>query len=290
MKPPLGDASEPDEDGADARVIQRAIGNLRDRVRVQDDEIDTLRAMIRVLQKHGTSDQLAQLQSRMDALADVQQSLLESQGEQGAGAERLRKELLPRVQSLEAGAMDQARAMQEMREVVIRTDTNLQRLLTEVDRLVTEVARRPEPAPAADAANPAAAQTVPEAAPTPLFDAEVEEMRFRWRVPAILLVAVVCLFLAVWGISALVRGTSGRTGGTADATGSLSPIEQGRVYESQKNYAKAEAIYKDLLKKDPNNNEVIRHLAGVLFREDKWEESAAELKKLNGPAQDSTSQ
>jgi uncharacterized coiled-coil protein SlyX len=286
-RPDRGDASEPDEVGADARVVQRAIANLRDRVGVQDDEIDTLRAMIRVLQNHSAADQLPPLQARLDTLeTEVHQSLLDQRGEQGASAERMRNEVLPRLQMLEADIAEHRRSIEQIRDVVVRTDTNLDRLLTEVDRLVTEVARRPEPAPhVSDPSNPVTAPPVAEI-PVPLFDADSDETRFRWRVPVVVLTVLVLLFLAAWGIDKLVRG-SGRAGAVTDATASLSPFEQGRVYESQRNYAKAEALYKEVLKKDPNNNEVIRHLASVLFRQDKIEESAAQLKKLSGP--DSTS-
>jgi tetratricopeptide (TPR) repeat protein len=73
----------------------------------------------------------------------------------------------------------------------------------------------------------------------------------------------------------------GGSGPTSRAeSGELSPIELARVYESQGNYAKAEAAYRELLNKNPNDPEVVRHLADVLFREDKIEESANVLKRL----------
>jgi uncharacterized coiled-coil protein SlyX len=291
MKPfrtDLGGASEPDENDGDARVMQRAMSNLRDRMRVQEDEIDTLRAMIRAGQKPGAGDQMAQIEARLDQYAE---KWAEKFAEQAGFADRLRNEVLPRVNSLETEIMDQARTIEEMHEVAVRTDENLQRLLVEIDRLVSEVARRPEPSPpllnppVLDPVVATEPQTLPDFGSSTLFGAE-EETRFRWRVPAILLAVLVCLFLAGWGISSLVS-RSRRPGTVADSAGSLSPIEQARIFESEKNYAKAEAIYKDVLKKDPNNNDVIRHLASVLFRQDKFEESATELKKLNGA--DSTS-
>ena len=42
----------------------------------------------------------------------------------------------------------------------------------------------------------------------------------------------------------------------------------------------AEDLYKQVLKSDPNNVDVMKALASVLYRQDKIEESAAILDKL----------
>jgi thioredoxin-like negative regulator of GroEL len=57
-------------------------------------------------------------------------------------------------------------------------------------------------------------------------------------------------------------------------------MERARLYENDKKYAEAEAVYRDILKRDPQNADAIRHLASVLFRQNKIEESSVVLKPL----------
>ena len=51
-------------------------------------------------------------------------------------------------------------------------------------------------------------------------------------------------------------------------------------YAENKDYALAENTYKEVLRAEPNNVDARKALASVLYREDKIEESAAELEKL----------
>jgi tetratricopeptide (TPR) repeat protein len=159
-----------------------------------------------------------------------------------------------------------------------RTDANLAKLVSEVDRLVTEVAKRPERTVVDGEDSALNGSEYPD---IPVFE-EPESEPSRWKAPVLILVVLGVLGLGAWLLLTQV-GRSGHLGtARSDSASTLSPIEQARVYESKKDYPKAEAIYRELLKKDPDNGEVIRHLASVLFRQDKWDESATILKKLSG--------
>jgi hypothetical protein len=57
-------------------------------------------------------------------------------------------------------------------------------------------------------------------------------------------------------------------------------LDQARNFSQKKDYSKAEDIYRTILKSDPNNTEVKRLLASVLFRQDKIEESAKVINSL----------
>ncbi len=274
----------------DSRVIQRALSTIRDRLRLQDGEIDDLRAMIRSVHHQAAGEPPTQLVSRLDRLEELEPKFQKSLNEgQGRTAQR--------IAALESEMVEQGRGVQQLREVLSRTDSNLQRLLTELDRLVSDVAQRaePRPLPAVSAASPASSEAHVLEAPvmeSPLPPLELPELADpddeldpdatgRWRTPALVLAVLCVLLLGLWFLASRLS-KSGGVAARSDSAATLSPIEQARVFESEKNYPKAEAMYRDLLKKDPNNGEVIRHLASVLFREDKWDESAAVLKKLSG--------
>jgi thioredoxin-like negative regulator of GroEL len=51
-------------------------------------------------------------------------------------------------------------------------------------------------------------------------------------------------------------------------------------YTERKDYSAAEDIYKQVLKKEPNNIEALKGLASVLYREDKIDESTAVLDRI----------
>ncbi len=59
------------------------------------------------------------------------------------------------------------------------------------------------------------------------------------------------------------------------------PIDRARGLAKSKDYAKAEEQYRAILKGDPKNREVVLGLADVLYRQQKFEESAAVLKALS---------
>jgi thioredoxin-like negative regulator of GroEL len=64
---------------------------------------------------------------------------------------------------------------------------------------------------------------------------------------------------------------------SADTKTKLQAAEE---YTERKDYAMAEDLYKQVLKVEPNNVDVMKSLASVLYRQDKIEESAAIIDKL----------
>lgn len=58
-------------------------------------------------------------------------------------------------------------------------------------------------------------------------------------------------------------------------------LEQARGFAQKKDWAKAEDIYRTILKSDPNNSEVKRLLASALFHQDKIDESAKVINSLS---------
>jgi hypothetical protein len=67
---------------------------------------------------------------------------------------------------------------------------------------------------------------------------------------------------------------SGDTLDTRKLTDQSDLLDQARGFNQKKEYAKAEEIYRKILKNDPSNVEVKRLLASALFRQEKIEESA----------------
>ena len=63
-------------------------------------------------------------------------------------------------------------------------------------------------------------------------------------------------------------------------------LDQARSFNQKKDYAKAEDIYRTILKSDPSNTEVKRLLASALFRQEKIDES---VKVLNSISEDKSS-
>ncbi len=68
------------------------------------------------------------------------------------------------------------------------------------------------------------------------------------------------------------------------AADEASRIESAREFARRKDYAKAEEVYRAILKTDPQNREVVLALADVLYRQQKFEQSAAVLKALSSRA------
>ncbi len=86
------------------------------------------------------------------------------------------------------------------------------------------------------------------------------------------------------------HAASGKVGGTATAAAELDTkklsdqselLDQARGFAQQKEYAKAEDIYRSIVKTDPGNAEVKHLLASVLFRQDKIDESARVLSSIS---------
>lgn len=131
--------------------------------------------------------------------------------------------------------------------------------------------------------------------------------RAKWRVPLISLLVVLPLAILGWLYSEVfsqdhAAPPAGQTQPKADsaiagngspampsapatpivtATGTETPIDRARGLAKSKEYAKAEEQYRSILKGDPKNREVVLGLADVLYRQQKFEESAAVLKTLS---------
>jgi len=58
-------------------------------------------------------------------------------------------------------------------------------------------------------------------------------------------------------------------------------LDQARTFTQKKDYAKAEDIYRSILKGDPSNTEVKRLLASSLFRQEKIDESVKVLNSIS---------
>jgi uncharacterized coiled-coil protein SlyX len=293
------------ETGVDSRAIHRTLTGLRDRLRLQEDELDRLRETIRLGLTGEPQAPAAAAPQAIEALeARIQQV------EQIAAAKRpipmpapaidqkalaedvqakVEKNLLPQVRALETQIDEQGKMLNEAFEVMGRTDMNVRRLIAQVDRLLEQLSNRPieVTSEVADTPPPPPRQPL---RPRPrersqMFTAvedldeydDTEAPRFRWKFPLTILVLLIAILAAVWYWyfrDAVPLMTA------PPESSSLSLIDQARTYESDRNYPKAEAAYRELLSKDPTNAEVIRHLASVLYREDKVEESAEVMKKL----------
>jgi uncharacterized coiled-coil protein SlyX len=269
------------ETGVDSRAIHRTLTGLRDRLRLQEDELDRLRETIR-LGLNGSPPSLQALETRVQ------------QVEQAAAAKRLIQmpapaiDLLPQVRALESQVAEQGKMLHEAFEVMGRTDMNVRRLIAQVDRLLEQVSR-----PAIEVTSEATDAPPPRRQPlrprprerSQMFTAveDLEEYddsdapRFRWKFPLVILVLLLAILAAVWYW--YLRDAVPIMTAPAENS-SMTLIDQARTYESDRNYPKAEAAYRELLSKDPANAEVIRRLASVLYQEDKVDESVEVMKKL----------
>ncbi len=196
--------------------------------------------------------------------------------------------LVQRVSALETDMSKQAEAMSQLREYSQRTEDNLSRLISGVDKLTQELPKRlaaPDP-PAAAEARPARRKASRSFSP-----------KFFW----IGAVAIVIIVVAAFQVpkffsgrkSAVTSSSSPAPAGTAsDGTAPLklvvppanadtkTKVIAAEQYADRKDYPMAEDLYKQVLKAEPNNVDVIKALASVLYREDKIDESAAMLDKL----------
>ncbi|MDQ6707653.1 MAG: tetratricopeptide repeat protein, partial [Acidobacteriota bacterium] len=80
-----------------------------------------------------------------------------------------------------------------------------------------------------------------------------------------------------------VSGTAPPTAApiAADPATETPRVESARGFLQRHEYAKAEEIYRSILKTDPQNREAVLALADVLYRQNRFEESAAVLKALS---------
>ena len=205
--------------------------------------------------------------------------------------------LVQRVSALETDMSRQAEAMQQLREYSLRTEDNLGRLIAGVDRLAQDLPKRLTAATSAtefppEAERPGCCRLPSSLRPTRRKQSRAFSPKLFWSV----LAAVVVL---AWGGIALTKMWRPRSSDQAESAGSgaaaagaakLTPppasadvgtkLRAAQEYTERKDYSMAEDIYREVLKRDPNNVEVLKSLASALYREDKIDESAAILDKL----------
>jgi len=219
-----------------------------------------------------------------------------------------------RIAALETNLSIHTEAMGQLREHYLKTDRNVQRLMTGLDRLTAELMRisggtapiqtrtiyaparaertekserydfRPlsqMPQPVQEEPNPVAAA---ESASAPQ---RIRKKKARRRsalvIPVIALLILVPIGLVGWAIRSSGGFSLSRAKETrADAplTGIPAQMRMAADFALDKDYAKAESTYRLILKSDPNNREAIKELASVLFRQQRYDEAAAVLKNL----------
>ncbi len=208
--------------------------------------------------------------------------------------------LVQRVSALETDMAKQAEAMNQLREYSQRTEDNLSRLISGVDKLTQELPKR--------LAAPAETVTPSFSGPHAVYEAKpVRRKSSRGFNAKIFWITIAVLAVIVAGAFQLPRllshdkGTAPASGATAangaspaSADSAASPkapppplgadtasrMKAAAQYADNKEYSLAENIYKQVLTAEPNNVDARKALASVLYREDKIEESAAELEKL----------
>jgi tetratricopeptide (TPR) repeat protein len=210
--------------------------------------------------------------------------------------------LVQRVSVLETDMARQAEAMNQLREYSQRTEDNLSRLISGVDKLAQELPKRlaapAEPVAPSFSAVPVAYEAKPvRRRASSGFNARTANTKIFWI--AISVLAVIIVVGAFQLPKLLSHGTSsapasGATAAAAVSGGAASPkvapppagadtasrMKAAAQYADNKEYSLAENIYKEVLRAEPDNADARKALASVLYREDKIEESAAELEKL----------
>ncbi len=200
--------------------------------------------------------------------------------------------LVQRVSALETDMAKQAEAMHQLREYSQRTEDNLSRLISGVDKLTQELPKRLA-APATHVFS--AAETVPEPKPMRRRSSRRSNAKIFWVGTAVLALIIVGAFQLPKLFNNDKSGapaSAASTATAAPATSASNPaplpigadtktrMQAAAQYADNKEYSLAESVYKQVLQAEPNNVEARKALASVLYREDKIEESAAELEKL----------
>jgi cytochrome c-type biogenesis protein CcmH/NrfG len=209
-----------------------------------------------------------------------------------------------RVSALETDMAKQNEAMNQLREYSQRTEYNLSRLISGVDRLTQELPKRlaapAEPIvqaePVAEPGRVSESRLVSESRPVSeprVARRRSSSSRFNPKIFWMIVALVVALVIGAFQVPKLLN--QGKTSAPAPAAAAapaakpavaLNPsstaarMAAAAQYAENKDYALAENAYKDVLKAEPNNVDARKALASVLYREDKIEESAAELEKL----------
>jgi hypothetical protein len=219
-----------------------------------------------------------------------------------------------RLSVLETNLSIHTEAMGQLREHYMKTDRNVQRLMTGLDRLTAELMRLSNGTPAAPARTIYApgnvrperterserqerydfrplsqtAQSPEEPSGNPVGSSgAVQRVRKRKsRRRSVLLIPLLALFILVpiaflgWSFRSGLVTKAKYTPEPGPLTGIPAQLQTAADYVAAKDYAKAESAYRLILKTDPNNREAIKELASVLFRQQRYDEAALVLKSL----------
>jgi DNA-binding NarL/FixJ family response regulator len=212
----------------------------------------------------------------------------------------IQTKLVQRVSVLEQNMSQQAEAMHQLREYNQRTEDNLSRLLTGVDKLASELPKRLAAAQAESAAAEPAQNAAREE--TPSKESKKEKRAAQGAVKNL----GPKIFWALVGVAVIAGGayeirslsgphddavvTTAPDGTQTNAKAKAAPPPSGadtqtkmaaaRQYADRKEYQTAEDIYKQVIEAEPGNEEAIKALASVQYREGKIEDSAATLDRL----------
>jgi uncharacterized coiled-coil protein SlyX len=133
-------ATQDTDTSVDSRAIHRKLTGLRDRLRLQEDELDWLRETLRPEpQKTGLVETIEALEARVQQVEQAAENRPDLTPppaiDQGT--------LVPQVRALETQVAEQRKTLQEAFELMGRTDMNVRRLIAQVDRLLEHVSRGP---------------------------------------------------------------------------------------------------------------------------------------------------
>lgn len=197
-----------------------------------------------------------------------------------------------RVAAVESTMAEQSQAMAELKESCVKSDRNLDRMLAGLDRLTAELMRLSTLAGAPIVTRrvtqlsglPAPAQAEPPTVPEPQIPTGKAIRPSRFFVPAILLVSLVLVAFLGWQLYTSRHPSRSEEPSSpvaaAALTGTAAQLKTAEDFAAEKDYAKAEGIYRTVIKAEPENRAAIKELASVLFRQQKYEEAAAVLKTL----------
>jgi tetratricopeptide (TPR) repeat protein len=213
----------------------------------------------------------------------------------------IQTKLVQRVSVLEQNMSQQAEAMQQLREYNQRTEDNLGRLLSGVDKLATELPKRLAAAQAEASAGPA--QSAQEEAQRETKREKEKEKKaprgpVKNLVPKIFWAAMAVAIIA-GGVyefhfkhsdddavvttspsGAPLKSKAAKVAPPSANANTKTKMEAAKQYADRKEYQTAEDIYNQVVEAEPNNEDAIKGLASVQYREGKIEDSAATLDRL----------
>jgi tetratricopeptide (TPR) repeat protein len=219
-----------------------------------------------------------------------------------------------RIAALETNLSVHTEAMGQLREHYLKTDRNVQRLMSGLDRLTSELMRisggaannqartiyspgntvidraerteRPERydfRPLSQEPPKEDMEVTPEKSEAPQ---RIRKRKARRRsailMPLLALIILVPVGLVGWAIRS-GGGLSARKATVSSPeplAGVAAQMRMAAEFAADKDYAKAESTYRLILKTEPTNREAIKELASVLFRQQRYDEAAAVLKNL----------